>query len=63
MLLKTQMFTMKLLRDSFSNGPHLGSCPLAQKVTRALNLGAIDKYFATGIKNDPVSPSIMNKIP
>ena len=53
-LSRPKKVTMKLLKDSLSNGPYLVSCPLAWKVTRTLNFGAIGKSLATGIKKDPV---------
>ena len=37
-----------------SNGLYLVSLQKALKVTRTQNLGAITKYFATGIMKDPV---------
>ena len=49
----------EFLKDNLSNGPYLVSYPQAQKVTNTLNLLAIGKSFATGIKKDPVGTDLV----
>ena len=49
---------MNLLKDNLSNGPYLGNCLWAYKVTRSLSFGATSQRV---IENDPVGKTRSKK--